>query len=349
MLIEKGYDYVFQGPCIIKKIHGKLLLKGKEIENAIEIKDNEYFSLVPLENSEVDTNCIQITKMPHLGWEEIIQNISMTGGTILLLGSIDSGKTYFSTIVRNLLDSLNIDIDVGQSTYFIPTFISAFSNSLDLEFFGNITPSVNPRLHVQLASKIFERNKSRITVIDTDGWIRGFKAYLHKLELIYTIDPDYIIVFDKTIASSLPSQVRSRVILANSAPSFLAKDRKRRVINRIKKYMEYFKDSRIVEIEYDSLFGNKLANNLILAWGESLQLSTEQPCYGYYISMNDLKGLLLGLTFRGKVVGAGYIRDFTENTIKISTPVSQFDGIIPGGVSLNDRFEDKRIRFKKCE
>lgn len=348
MLIEKGYDYVFQGPCNIKRISGKVLLKGKEIDST-KIENSDFFSLVPLENSEIETNCTQIAKIQHLGWEEIIFNISTTGGTILLLGSVDSGKTYFSTIAKNILNSVNIDIDVGQSTYFIPAFISAINNKIDLEFFGNITPSANPRLHVHLASKIYERNKGKYTIIDTDGWIKGFKAYLHKLELIYSINPDYIIIFDKNLINNLPPQVKSKAIIANRAPDFLAKSRKNRILYRARKYMEYFANSKTIEIDYSAVFGNKIAENLILAWGESLQLSTEQPCYGYYISKEEIKGLLLGLTYKGKVVGAGYIKDLAENNIIISTPVTQFDGVIPGNISLNEKFEDRRIRLKKCE
>ncbi|ARM75691.1 Clp1/GlmU family protein [Acidianus manzaensis] len=344
MLIQKGYDYIFKGPCNVRKIKGKILIKGIEIEDQINLDD--YFSIVPIEDSEIQTNCQPIDKIQHLGWEELILNISNTQGTILLLGDTDSGKTYFSTIAKNLVNSVNIDADVGQSTYFLPTFISS-SNSY-LEFFGSISPSTNFRLHAQLTTKMFEKIKSKITIIDTDGWITGFKAFQHKLELIYCIDPDYIITFNEKIINFFPENIKKKIILVKRAPIFLEKNRIKRILYRKLKYVNYFKDSKEFKIEYEALFGKRIAENLILSWNETLQISPEEPCYGYYIYKEDLKGLLLGLTLHGKVIGAGFIKNINDEYITISTPVDQFTGIIPSNISLNDNFEDKKIKIQKC-
>ncbi|AWR97049.1 GTPase [Acidianus sulfidivorans JP7] len=346
MLIEKGYDYIFQGPCTVKKLKGKIMIKGMEIDSQITFNDENYFSIIPIENSEIETNCKPIDKINHLGWEEILTDISRTGGTILLLGKTDSGKTYFSTIAKNMFNTFNIDADVGQSKYFLPTFIS--SSDLDLEFFGSITPSVNYKLHVQLTLKILEKSKSKMTIIDTDGWISGFKAFLHKLELIDYTNPDYIISFDEKIIDFFPSNIKKKVILVKSVPYFLEKNRNKRILYRKKKYFDYFKNSNDFEVEYEMLFGKRIAENLFLSWNETLQTSPEKPCYGYYICKQDLKGLLVGLVSHRKIVGAGYIKHLGENTVTISTPIKDFDGIILGSVSLNENFEDKKIRFGKC-
>jgi Predicted GTPase or GTP-binding protein len=343
MLVKKGIDYITKGPCKLTVVKGRILIKGIEI-NEKEYKqiNEESFSIVPKEESEIDTDCQILAEIPHLGWEELASQ--MSGGKVLLLGSTDSGKSYFSDIIHNMnKDSVIIDADVGQSRY-LPTFISSTSGIL--EFFGDVSPSRNYRLHIELIGKILDNEKHSLTIIDTDGWIRGYKAFLHKLYMIYELDPDFIVSFDDKIVDYFPSNIRKKVIIVKKIPPFLERSRAKRISYRISKYKKYFEKASIITIEYEQVLGKKLAEGLFVGFDEPLQLFHEEPCSGYFIE--ELLGGLAGIVNEGKIAGAGIIKEINQDGVKILTPVNKVQGAILGNISLNEEFKERRIRFSKC-
>ncbi|BDC19006.1 Clp1/GlmU family protein [Acidianus sp. HS-5] len=345
MLVRKGIDYISGGPCRVAVIKGKVMIKGIEInEKAYKEINDESFSIVPKEDSEIETDCQILAEIPHLGWEELASQLS---GKILLLGSTDSGKSYFSEVLHNLRKgSIIIDADVGQSRY-LPTFVH--SSSSNLEFFGDISPSANYRLHIELTAKILNKEeKSTLTVIDTDGWIRGYKAFLHKLSMIYELNPDIIVLFNNEILDYMPSNIRSKVILAKRIPPFLERSRARRISYRISKYNKYFEKASVITLEYEQVLGKKLADNLFVGFEEPLQLFYEEPCSGYFIPKDELLGCIVGLLNEGKIVGAGIIKELNQDGIKILTPENKVQGAILGNINLNDDFKERRIRLIKC-
>ncbi len=355
---------LIEGPCEIKVTEGEISIVGIRFErnNLVKIPESKTYTIIFDENTKFEMNCKVLNTNLSLNWDEAAEQISQTGGSVLLLGDIDSGKTYFTNLISNLsVPSIKIiDADVGQSSLFLPTFISsAIPKTIsldiehykynDLEFFGDITPSTNPRLHVSKILRIYEKGpKQKVTVIDTDGWIHGLKAMLHKFELIYSIDPDYIIIFDTRIRDMLPRNYRNRVKILNKIG--LHKDRNKRKISRVLKYKKYFEsDTRLFTISSEDIIGITLSDILYNSWGEYLQLSVESPCLGYYIDSETLKGALVAIIDRGRVIGAGILREINGNSIKLLTKPSEFSGVILGYISLNDKFEERRIRFRKCE
>jgi len=99
----------------------------------------------------------------------------------------------------------------------------------------------------------------------------------------------------------------------------------------------------------ENLLGKQISNILYCAWGEYIQLSDEEPCTDYYIPLNLLKGALLGIIENKKVIGAALLDDLKENEITILSRVNKFTGLVLGYISLNDKFEERRIRFRKCK
>ncbi|WP_029369031.1 Clp1/GlmU family protein [Saccharolobus islandicus] len=354
---------MIQGPCTIKVLEGEARILGIEIQknDLLTIPSDKTYTIVYDENTRLETDCKKLLDNLNLRWDEIVEEIINTVGVVLLLGNVDSGKTYLTNLFTNLATSYLkiIDADVGQSTLFLPTFIAELKpmrKTLNLEelgydtleFFGDITPSTNPRLHVQKILRLYETTpKERLTVIDTDGWTVGLNSMLHKFELIYTIDPDYIIVFDQKIKDSLPENYRNKAILLKSVN--MHKSRSERKANRIAKYERYFKEAKNIKTLSENLLGKQISNILYCAWGEYIQLSDEEPCAGYYIPLNLLKGALLGIIENKKVIGAALLDDLKENEITILSRVNKFTGLVLGYISLNDKFEERRIRFRKCK
>jgi len=351
-MIEKGVDLVIQGPCEIKVIQGRVDISGIEITDTFHIGVNRTFTITTLTESEIELNCSILAKYPSLGWRKIAEE---TGGKIVIIGKQNSGKSYLANLISNVQKSPILDADIGQSSLFIPTFISLsdFKETLiardkgikRLEFFGDITPSVNPRLHLALISKLSDSlNK---VVIDTDGWVSGYQSYRHKLELIYYIDPDFIILFEEE-NKFLPSDINGKVIRARSFPLDVDRDRSQRKLYRQNLYREYFNRSNEIKIETSKLFGSPITDRLFISWGEILQLSDEQPCEGYYIKLEDVKGLLVGLTLRGKIIGAGLITNVTKDYVTVKTREREADGILLSNINLNEDFEERRVKIEKC-
>jgi len=359
---SKDEEIVIKGPCNIKVLEGNVFIQGLEIKE-IYIPYENSFTIYTIDNlSKISLDCNILDRTKDItGWHKIAEMIVATGGTIIILGGTDSGKTYFSNMIANLYkgEAVIIDGDVGQSSFFIPTFISTTKSSLktldisargfnDIEFLGDITPSTNPLLHVSLLRLLYDRNRGKLNIIDTDGWIKGYKAYLHKLSLLNYINPDYIIILDNELKNYL-SKYNQKIISPKKPNVIEGRSRERRRMRRRILYSNYFKEAKEVSIPSSWIFGIGVAENLFTAWGEIVQLTIEEPCSGIVVNKSELIGLIVGLLYNGRVVGAGLVNDISKDSVKILTPVKNFDGIIMGKIALNDKFEERRVRLRKCQ
>ncbi|BFH73525.1 Clp1/GlmU family protein [Sulfurisphaera javensis] len=349
-MFEKDIDIVIKGPCKIKVKQGLIDISGIEINDEIEIKDAKTYTLTTLKETDLNMDCNIVSKFPTLSWQKIGKEL---GGKILVLGNENSGKSYFSNLVSNLKNIPILDADVGQSSLFIPTFIalSNIKQTLNprekgyskLEFFGDKSPTINPSYHIALITKLLQNN----IIVDTDGWVSGFFAFKHKLELIYLIDPDYIVIFENEEKLPLPNDLNKKIIHIKRFPLGNWRDRNERKKYRQSLYKEYFTRANEIQIRTEKIFGIPVTNNLFISWGgDLLQISDEEPCEGYYVQ--DVKGLLLGLTSKGKIVGAGIISNINKDYVTIKTPEKDVDGALMGYISLNENFEERRVKIKKC-
>jgi len=361
MKIIPDYDVVIQGPCGLYVKDGKIIISGIELEagDKLDINSDDYFTVTSLINSEIESNCKVIQSYKTLGWYNVAKELS--GGKIIVLGEENSGKTYFSNFLVNLYKIPIIDSDVGQSSIFLPAFI-AYSKDVSkklhlsqrrvdgIQFFGNITPSTNPRLHLFLVLLALKEINSDNVVIDSDGWVNGFYAYRHKLELIYTIDPDYILVFDERIIKDMPRDLQRKVKVLKPFPLNVDRSRNKRREYRARKYKDYFSNAKVTVADIRTVVGTPISKNLVSAWNQYLQLIDEKPCEGLYVDRTELLGLYLGLTYKGKTVGAGLIKDIKEDlgAVEILTPVENFDGVILGEFRLDENFTESRVKVRKC-
>ncbi|WP_230949770.1 Clp1/GlmU family protein [Sulfolobus acidocaldarius] len=351
--LDRDTDLVIKGPCVIRINSGKISVNGIVlIEGQLDIHENDTFTLTSMDVSSLDSNCEILSKYPTLGWHKIINDLD---GRIIILGKQNSGKTYLSNMLLNMHGGKIIDADVGQSSLFLPTFVSISSRQVEkklklserayesIEFFGDITPLTNPRLHISLIDKLYNMNKDeKNLVIDADGWINGFSALKHKLELIYRLDPDYILVFNEKILSDLPIEIRRKVKIIKPFPLDVNRNIKTRKMYRKNKYRSYFSKSLLVDVDIREILGSPLSKNLLFAWGEEVQLIDEQPCQGYYIEREEIIGLIVGLLHKGKIAGAGLIKQVDEvnQKVTIQSPITAFDGVILGSIALNNDYDD---------
>ncbi|MGH2704195.1 MAG: Clp1/GlmU family protein [Actinomycetota bacterium] len=149
---------------------------------------------------------------------EIVDRLAGMGGTIALLGGIDTGKTTFGLSLAESgrargMRVAYVDTDLGQPTVGPPTCVGLkFCHDLEhvepatvgradvLSFVGSLAPQGH---HVSLvagtARLVNEARRAgcELVVVDTSGYISGVQAELlkyHKLELIR---PDIVVGFQR--------------------------------------------------------------------------------------------------------------------------------------------------------
>ncbi|MEM3194876.1 MAG: Clp1/GlmU family protein [Metallosphaera sp.] len=326
MKVDPGRYVVLRGPCNLNVTQGEAQILGLAKKTYV-IASETTFSIFSARGAEIESDCSYVTNLPALGWENIGEIVAMTGGRVIVIGAQDSGKSYLSKLIYNMTDNfLYVDLDVGQSSLFLPSFVSSirgkelfFENPLmftRLEFFGDITPSRDPKRHIILATKLTESEKN--VVIDTDGWINNY-GLVHKRRLIEYLDPDYIIVFNRN-NKLIPREYIDRVIYLSS-PSVNQKKKSDRHIIRRNLYLRYFKEAKVREAP---TFGERVKGIRSLC-----------------LNFDSLEGLILGLIKENRVVGAGLLH--LAESLEILTPVNEFDDFYLGLISLDREWRERRI------
>jgi len=182
---------------------------------------------------------------------------------------------------------------------------------------GYITPSINPKLHLELALKLVKKRED-LTVVDTDGWLNGY-GRKHKEELINLLDPDFIISMGRGV--HVPPGYEERTIRLRTTPRSLFKSREKRAERRRKLFAYYFQNAE----KYNVLLeGRRLGMR-----GSSC------------LPMDWLDGLLVGLENNGRIVGAGLLSVSSQS---ILTPCRTFDNYIMGFHSSRDGYEGKEAK-----
>src|SRR5688500_13492087 len=125
-------------------------------------------------------------------WSDTLDSVCTSGGSVLLIGGTDTGKTTFAGLLANAVVSRGriaavVDADLGQSEIGPPGcvglgIVSESINSLGdlkpagLAFVGSTAPRGCMLEHVvavrRMADQAIERNPE-VLIVDTTGFIQG--------------------------------------------------------------------------------------------------------------------------------------------------------------------------------
>lgn len=152
--------------------------------------------------------------LPEPGWNRLLCALKAQQGTVMLLGSTDSGKT---TLARYIVESLVsghlrtalVDADIGQSAIGLPGTISMktfcdqedigdFSSEL-MTFLGFTNPSKIIPLIVAMTKRMTNivRRRAGIVVVDTTGLVSGEPGKALKTAKIRAIRPAHIVAIQR--------------------------------------------------------------------------------------------------------------------------------------------------------
>lgn len=280
--------------------------------------------------------------MPRVSHLEVVQRLSSTRGTVVLLGGIDTGKTSFGLAMAEAARAdgvavAYIDADVGQSTIGPSTCIGlkycgeldevdneSLSAADELAFVGSTSPEGHLLPLMSGTGRLVNHAReagSELIIVDTTGYVSGFYAQLLKYYKLELIQPDAVVGFQRgeelepilgVARRFFPAEVTSLKV----EQAVLERSVEDRLEERESKLATYFDAS-------------------LTRW--RLKTSVFMPPIPPAIDLAQLDGLVVGLEDgKGTCTGIGLLEhDTEENVLRMVTPVSESaKGLRLGSVRL---------------
>mgnify|MGYP001116753663 CR=1 FL=1 len=257
LTIEKGKTLLVDGPASVTVISGVVEVFGSIIvsTNKVVIREGKRLPFAVEETATFDISLGENANVEDVdgntiltSWVESFDELltfPKKPVTVVVLGTVDSGKTSFCTYLTNKLlrerkKVAILDGDLGQSDIGPPctvayTFVtSPVTDLFNLEaknafFVGVTSPSVTINKVIDgLASlkKEILGDDPDFVVINTDGWVEGEEAVNYKIQLVKELSPDIIFcmqqkdemaplinaleTFRKVVVVDSPSAIRQR-------------------------------------------------------------------------------------------------------------------------------------------
>ncbi|BAT72475.1 hypothetical protein TST_1691 [Thermosulfidibacter takaii ABI70S6] len=208
--------------------------------------------------------------LPHLG-QQFFEDLADCK-RVLIIGPTDVGKSHFvKEFARFKFQSGElpwvVDLDVGQSDVGPVGTVGAVQVDREfalleeltphyLEFFGFLAPSFEVMSYVwavsRLAFKLVDKNP---LVIDTTGWVAGYEAFSLKMIKISLFKPDAVVLVGQHLKGwkRAIEKVVPKVLLVQPSKYVVAKDKRRRKINRYAATAKYFEKCPVVRLSLSDI------------------------------------------------------------------------------------------------
>ncbi len=317
--IVRGLGYRIIGPADIHVLEGRVTVLGAEYTSGARFSIPEYRSyfVAGLEDSSIEVRLGVSARLeqpgdgeePLFNWIEAVDSLldeCKPPCKIVFVGPTDSGKTSLSLLVsnRSLLHGYKpalIDLDIGQADIGAPAFASiAFPenwviwmrklSSTKSVFIGHIEPAHAEGRIAYAARRLIDfalESSADTIIVDTDGWVTGWRALEYKLDLMRVIGADYIVVVgSRELASFFEARWPGRILFLESPKNVVVRsiDTRRRL--RQENYKRYLEGGvervfpldrvKLVNACIPSAFSSPLEEDVPSAGGKRVLLA------GYY-------------------------------------------------------------------
>ncbi|MFH1957427.1 MAG: Clp1/GlmU family protein [bacterium] len=278
MKFKNGDIIIVKGPAEIKIKKGLCSIVGAEFETGyFEIHQGKSIPVEMRADSEIEVSGkfdrLESSTIPEK-WHEIAESFAKKKPrVVLVLGEIDTGKTFFSTFLANSLLGKNIkvsivDCDVGQSDIGPPGTLGLAVLSKPVVFIADEKPaslfylgSHSPGLHLTSAvvgvKKLVDEalKHSQVVLIDTPGWVQGDGGRLLRNSEIDILNPDKIMLLERGrelehLVKREPASKIERIRVSKKATSTTDADRK---LLREKIAEKYYQSMRKLEFSFDNV------------------------------------------------------------------------------------------------
>jgi polynucleotide 5'-hydroxyl-kinase GRC3/NOL9 len=277
LILEKGKTLLVDGPARVHLRSGKVSVLGAQVKvgEQIVVRRGKCMPILGLVNCKVElilgesaSHTINSENTIPSSWlqasEKILTHKEPTA--VLVIGSVDCGKTGFCTFLANLAFEKKtkiaiIDGDMGQSDIGPPGTISLCMfnepvidlfklRSEELRFIGVTSPSgkINAVLDAvgYLKQRAVEQSADFI-IINTDGWVEGDAAAEYKVGLIESVAPDIIVAVqcEDELSPILNALKKFQVMVVQSPQIIKKRDQETRKLLRESAYKKYLKDVKV--------------------------------------------------------------------------------------------------------
>ncbi len=208
-------------------------------------------------------------------WDALADTIARThaAGTltrIVVLGEVDTGKTFFSTYLGNRLlgkgcRTAILDCDTGQSDIGPPGTFGMLVLERPTVFFADLPPTHlfllgahSPGLHFLPAMvglhKMLEQAERAVDflIVDTTGWVQGDGGRAIKRAKLDLIDPQYIVLLQR--GNELEHLVRhvpaGRLVRLPVSKKTIPTHQMERKVLRERASTRYFASARTIELPF---------------------------------------------------------------------------------------------------
>ncbi|NCB40283.1 MAG: hypothetical protein EOM80_16105 [Erysipelotrichia bacterium] len=288
--IKKDEFYLLSGPAAVTVQSGAIEVIGAKVavgEN-VKVPVGKKIPLLGIENTQLEIEAPQeaLTKMESSSipreWDDLAASIATekVKGTlykVLVLGEVDTGKTFFSTYLANrLLEKVGktaiLDCDTGQSDIGCPGTFGMLVLKKQEIFLTEVEPTHmyflgahSPGLHfvpaltglVEMLRKA-EKDADAL-IIDTTGWVQGDGGRAIKRAKLDIVQPDKVVLMQRGtelehLVRHLPPEKIVRLPVSKKASSTSQMDRKelRELVSR-----RYFAGAKVFEIPFRQVFTDR--------------------------------------------------------------------------------------------
>ncbi|GAB4279894.1 MAG: Clp1/GlmU family protein [Candidatus Rifleibacteriota bacterium] len=290
LTIKKGEFYLLNGPANVKVLAGCIeVIAAKVIAGkGFEVPPGKKVPLIGIEDTtaELDVNEEALVKLEQSSipaeWEELAARIVSERKDghlykILVLGEVDTGKTFFCTYLANRLNEklgkvAILDCDSGQSDIGAPgTFgmlvldePAIFLSELDpthMFFLGAHSPGLHfaPAL-AGIADMMRKAEKeANALIIDTTGWVQGDGGRAIKKAKLDIVQPELVVLMQRGtelehLVKHLPADKIARLPVSKKASATDQMERKalRELVSK-----RYFKNSKVFEVPFKQVFTDR--------------------------------------------------------------------------------------------
>ena len=373
--VEKGKTLLVDGPASVTLCSGKVEVFGSTpaVASRIVIREGKRLPFVVHENSVLDISVGDNAAVEEVdgdtipsSWRESAEQLFELENkrtTVMVLGTVDSGKSSFCTYLINKALSEKrkvavLDGDLGQSDIGPPSAIAytvvskpitdLFNLQARNAYFlgetsaGNVTNEMIRGLSL-LKSEIAAR-EPEFLVINTDGWIEGECAADYKLKIIEELNPDLVFFVQQKdeLAPILNCVSELRRITVESPSAIRQRDREKRKSLRELGYKKYLRNPKVqslslswVKVERDESFGLSKSRTLTRQARKVTELLGMKPLH--VAELTDRINIIIG---RKRWINPDNLKKVQEHSKKriVLTRKGEEEGLLVGLHNGNRRF-----------
>lgn len=283
LTLKKDEFYLLNGPAIINVESGVIEVIAAKVATGetVTVPVGKKIPLLGIENSQlkIEAAADALTRMEASSipqeWDDLAASIAKEKKQgvlykILVLGEVDTGKTFFSTYLANrLLSKVGktaiLDCDTGQSDIGCPGTFGMLLLNKPAIFLTELEPTHmyflgahSPGLHfvpaltglVEMLRKA--EKEADALIIDTTGWVQGDGGRAIKKAKLDMVQPDKVVLMQRGtelehLVRHLPAEKIVRLPVSKKASATSQMDRKelRELVSR-----RYFVNSKVFEIPF---------------------------------------------------------------------------------------------------